>query len=81
VPPPVYHAVTRLEHVDELSAVKVLARQPRVKVTARHAAGPAMLDEWYPISVVVDNQEDFAVHAVIDAEVKPPIDTKCKCEP
>ena len=53
-----------------------MPRQPRVSVAARHGPGPALLDEWYPITLVITNREEAAVSVIVDAEVKASTDAK-----
>lgn len=55
----------------ELCSLKVTRPQPNLKVGLKHAV-PAYLNEWYPVTIEIKNEERDSVRVMIDVEVKVP---------
>ncbi|KAI8815244.1 Gryzun, putative trafficking through golgi-domain-containing protein [Cladochytrium replicatum] len=47
----------------------VIRKQPNLKMVLQHTS-PAFLDEFYPVTVLIRNDESEAIHAHIDVELK-----------
>ncbi|KAI8814094.1 Gryzun, putative trafficking through golgi-domain-containing protein [Cladochytrium replicatum] len=61
--------VCMLDGFGEQTAVRVIRKQPNLKVVLQHTS-PAFLDEFYPVTVVLRNEESEEIHAHVDVEVK-----------
>ncbi|KAI8146339.1 Gryzun, putative trafficking through golgi-domain-containing protein [Fennellomyces sp. T-0311] len=62
---------TFLEGSGELNMIKISQRPPRVRLLTNHAT-PALLDEHFELGVTIVNQEQDAIDARLQIEIKDP---------